>query len=147
MLEKWSHARIFPTLQPSLGARPGLGARFSGARGPHVARAGITEKDWLPQAVLSSLKPHTLLNPPWSCLVETREKGEDCLLMVGNPFTLLDLGSSSPMGCEQVGFALRKKPKWVAGGLWEASPYLIGTGCVAQVAPRKCFWGISSYNL
>lgn len=82
------------------------------------------------------LRPHTLLSPPWSLLIETREKGQDCCLMVGNPFTLLDLGGSSSKGSEQVGSELRKKLKVAARGLWEA-PYLFGTGYIAQIAPRK----------
>lgn len=67
--------------------------------------------------------------------------------MVGNPFTLLDLGGSSAKESEQVGSELRKKLKKVARGLWEASPYWFGTGYIAQIAPRKYFWGISSHTL
>lgn len=100
----------------------------------------------MPQVVFL-LRPHTLLSPPWSLLIETREKGQNCCLMVGNPFTLLDLGGSSSKGSEQVGSELRKKLKKVARGLWEASPYLFGTGYIAQIAPRKYFWGISSHTL
>lgn len=47
--------------------------------------------------------------------------------MVGNPFTLLDLGGSSAKESEQIGSELRKKLKKVARGLWEASPYWFGT--------------------
>lgn len=67
--------------------------------------------------------------------------------MVRNPFTLLDLGGRSTKGSEQVGSELRKKLKKVARGLWEASPYLFGTGYIAQIAPTKYFWGISSHTL